>query len=291
MAPRSLVDSGRDADPRHGPRRLLEAPFELFRTYPTGQLVARATADVEPIKIFLTAAISVATQLVGSVVFAIVIMLLIDPELTAIALAPFPFGVLIQLRYSHATRAATKVAEQRRGEVAAQASDNVRSTRLIMSLAREGGQRERFDQAVGRLFESWLRVGRLDAIYGALLALLPYIGLGLVLAFGGRAVLDGRVSLGEFVTFYGFLGMLAAAAAQISYLTYVTASAAASADRIIELLDGPTDDAAGPARMAIRARRGSTCGCATSSSPTPQRRRCAVSASGCTAARPSRSSA
>jgi ABC-type multidrug transport system fused ATPase/permease subunit len=223
--------------------RLLSASLDLYRTHPTGQLVARATADVEPIKLFLTSAVSVVAQLVGTVAFATVTMFLIDPELAAIALAPFPFAIIVQLRYSSRTRTATADAEQRRGVVAAQAADNIRGAKLVMSLGREAEQKDRFDRAVETLFASWLRVGRLDGVYGAILAVFPYIGLGLVLAFGGRAVLDGRISLGEFVTFNGFGGMLAAAASQVSYLTYLTASAAGSAGRIVELIDHPHESA------------------------------------------------
>jgi ABC-type multidrug transport system fused ATPase/permease subunit len=231
--------------------RLLSASLDLFRTHPTGQLVARATADVEPIKLFLTSGLSLVAQLIGTLAFAIAIMFLIDPELAAIALTPFPVAVFVQLRYARRTRAATATAEQRRGEVAAQAADNIRGAKLVMSLGREAEQRNRFDGAVETLFAGWLRVGRLDAVYGAILGALPYVGLGLVLAFGGRAVLDGRISLGEFVTFYAFGGMLAVAASQLGYLTYLTASAAGSANRIVELLDHP-DESVGAGRPAER---------------------------------------
>lgn len=222
--------------------RLLSASLDLYRTHPTGQLVARATADVEPIKLFLTSGVSLVAQLVGTLAFAMTIMLLIDPGLAAIALAPFPVAVFVQLRYARRTRVATADAEQRRGEVAAEAADNVRGAKLVMSLGREAERRTKFDHAVEELFAGWLRVGRLDAIYGAILGALPYIALGLVLAFGGRAVLDGRISLGEFVAFYGFGGMLAVAASQLGYLTYLSASAAGSAGRIVELLDYADDD-------------------------------------------------
>jgi ATP-binding cassette, subfamily C, bacterial len=61
--------------------RLLFASLDLYRTHPTGQLVARATADVEPIKLFLTSAVSVVAQLFGTVAFATVTMFLLHPEL------------------------------------------------------------------------------------------------------------------------------------------------------------------------------------------------------------------
>ena len=128
--------------------RLLSASLDLYRTHPTGQLVARATADVEPIKLFLTSGVSFVAQLVGTLAFAMTIMLLIDPGLAAIALAPFPVAVFVQLRYARRTRVATADAEQRRGEVAAEAADNVRGAKLVMSLGREAERRTKFDHAV-----------------------------------------------------------------------------------------------------------------------------------------------
>ena len=217
--------------------RLLLASLDLYQTLPPAQLVARTTADVEPIKFFVSTGVGLVAQSVGSLGFAVAVMLLLDPELAAIALIPFFASIFVQLRYSSAARTATADAEQRRGEVAAKTADNVRGAKLVMSLGREAEQREIFDRSVEALFAGWLRVGKLDAIYGSILNALPYVSLALVLAFGGRAVLDGRISLGEFVTFYGYGGMLAGAASQLGYLVYLTASAAGSAGRIAEVLD------------------------------------------------------
>ena len=117
---------------------LLVASLDLFRTQPTGQLVARATADVEPIKLLLTGGVSVFAQLAGTIGFAVVVMLLIDPELAGIALLPLPVAIAVQLLYGARTRAATVRAEERRGIVATEANDDVRAARLIFALGLEG---------------------------------------------------------------------------------------------------------------------------------------------------------
>jgi ATP-binding cassette, subfamily B, bacterial len=221
--------------------RLLRASLDLYQTLPPAQLVARTTADVEPIKFFVSTGVALVAQSLGTLAFAVGVMVFLDPELALIALIPFLFAILVQLRYASATRTATADAEQLRGEVAAKTADNIRGAKLVMSLGRGAEQRVIFDRSVEALFAGWLRVGKLDAIYGSILAALPYVSLALVLAFGGRAVLDGRISLGEFVTFYGYGGMLAGVAGQLGYLAYLTASASGSADRIVELLDHPGD--------------------------------------------------
>jgi len=234
--------------------RLLGAPLDLYRAQPPAQLVARATADVEPIKIFVSAGVGIAAQSLGTLVFAITVMLLIDVELTVLAVTPLLLAIFVQLRYGHLTRTATADAEQRRGEVAAVATDNIHAARLVMSLGREAEQREAFDRTVRALFRGWVQVGKIDAIYGPLLGALPYVGLALVLAIGGRAAIDGQISLGEFVTFYGYSGMLAGVAAQFGYLTYLGAGASGSAGRIVELLD-QSEESAGdhPATRASHA--------------------------------------
>ncbi len=231
--------------------RLLRSSLDLYQAVPPAQLVARATADVEPIKFFLSGAVSLVAQAAGTLGFAIIVMFLMDAELAALALAPFLIAIVVQLSYGNRTRAATQDAEQLRSEVAGKTADSVRGAKLVMSLGREAEQKELFDRSVEALFVGWLRVGKLDAIYGSVLTAIPYVSLALVLAVGGRAVIDGQISLGEFVTFYGYCGMLAGAASQLGYMTYLTASAAGSATRIVELLEHPDDGdgAQAPERM------------------------------------------
>jgi len=221
--------------------RLIRASLDLYRILPPAKLVARTTADVEPVKFFVSTGVALVAQSVGTLAFAIAVMLFLDVELAAIALIPFVALILVQLRYANRTRAATADAEQRRADVAAKTADNVRGAKLVMSLGRGTEQQAVFDRSVEALFRGWLRVGKLDAVYGSILGAIPYVSLALVLAFGGRAVLDGRISLGEFVTFYGYGGMLAGAAGQLGYLAYLTASASGSADRIVQVLDHPDD--------------------------------------------------
>jgi ATP-binding cassette, subfamily B, bacterial len=221
--------------------RLLRASLDLYQDQPPAQLVARATADVEPIKSFVSVGVALTAQSVGTLAFAIAVMFVMDAELAALALSPFLVAVFVQRRFGVRTRGATTVAEQRRGEVAAKAADNVRGAKLVMSLGRGEEQKATFDRAVEDLFTGWLKVGKLDAVYGSILGAISYIALGIVLAVGGRAVIDGQISLGEFVTFYGYAGMLAGAASQIGYLTYLGASASGSATRIVELFDRGED--------------------------------------------------
>ena len=226
--------------------RLLRAPLDLYEAQPPAQLVARATADVEPIKFFVSIGVALVAQSVGTLGFAIVVMFLMDVELAVLALSPFLLALFVQLRYGARTRVATAAAEQLRGEVATKTADNIRGAKLVMSLGRGEEQKASFDRSVETLFTGWLKIGKLDAGYGSILSAIPYIALALILAVGGRAVLDGQISLGEFVTFYGYGGMLAGAAGQIGYLTYLTASASGSAGRIVELFD-QEDDGGGAA--------------------------------------------
>ena len=216
MAARSLLGHAGAADPR---ARSRAAAVGVARSVPhPPDRPARGSYDggrrADPALHHLRG--SVLTQLLGSLAFVIVVMFLMDPALAAIALAPFPIAVLVQIRYAARTREADR---RRRAEPGRGGRLGLRQRprREADPVARPRGRaRSAFDRAVEMLFAGWLRVGRLDAGYGAVLGALPYIGLGLVLAFGGRAVIDGRISLGEFVTFYAYGGMLAAAAAQIT---------------------------------------------------------------------------
>ena len=77
---------------------------------------------------------------------------MIDTVLAVLALSPFLLAILVQVRYAGRTRSATADAEQRRGEVAAVAADNIHEAKLMMSLGRTVEQRSSFDRAVETLF-------------------------------------------------------------------------------------------------------------------------------------------
>src|SRR5262249_47227427 len=149
------------------------------------------------------------TQSLLTIVLASVVMLAINPWLALIALVPAPLIVFTASRYNRLSRPALQELQQRIAELTAEAEENVSGIRIVKAFAREEHQLHRFQRAVARVFDQSIYSTRLQAFFSPLIGLLPQLGIALVLLIGGRAVIDGSLSLGSFSAFYLYLGILA----------------------------------------------------------------------------------
>src|SRR5258707_9978839 len=107
------------------------------------------------------------------------------------------------------TLPALQEVQQRIAELTAEAEENVSGIRIVKAFAREEYQLRRFSRAVSRVFDQSIYSTRLQAFFSPLIGLLPQLGIALVLLIGGREVIAGNLSLGNFTAFYTYLVMLA----------------------------------------------------------------------------------
>ena len=135
-------------------------------------------------------------------------MIVINPALGLIAMAPTPFVVFISQRYGRRARPAIQEVQQRIAELTAGAEENISGVRVVKSFAREPLQLRRFRHSVARVFEQAMVSTRLEAHYNPMIGFLPQLGLAAVLLVGGTSVIHGHLSLGQFSTFYLLLNML-----------------------------------------------------------------------------------
>jgi ABC-type multidrug transport system fused ATPase/permease subunit len=209
----------------------------FFDSQQTGQLMSRATVDLQSIRFFLGYGLIFITQNLLTITLAAVVMIAINPLLALVALAPAPFVVLTASRYNLISRPAQQEVQQRIAELTAEAEENVSGIRIVKAFAREEHQLRRFQRAVGRVFEQSIYSTRLQAFFSPLIGLLPQIGIALVLLVGGRQVIDGSLSLGAFVAFYTYVGMLAGPMRSLGVALGMAQRAVASGNRMFEVLD------------------------------------------------------
>ncbi len=148
-----------------------------------------------------------------------------------------PFVIWVAGRYSRRSRPALQEVQQRIAELTADVEENVGGVRVVKAFAREKLQRERFGQSVARVFEQSMISTRLRAFYNPFIAFLPQIGLAGLLFLGGRAVIDGRLDLGEFTAFYTYMLALLGPMRTVGMILGLSQRATASGARIFELLD------------------------------------------------------
>src|SRR5438105_12257679 len=168
----------------YGHLQRLELSF--FDRQQTGQLMSRATVDLQSVRFFLGYGLIFIGQSALSILLAAVAMFALQPGLAAMSLAPVPFVVLIAWRYGRRSRPAIQEAQQRIAELTAEAEENVSGVRVVKAFAQEGRQLSRFRNSVQRVFDQQMRATRIQAVYGPMISFLPNIGLALILLVGGR---------------------------------------------------------------------------------------------------------
>ena len=218
-------------------RHLQSLELGYFDSQQTGQLMSRATVDLQSIRFFLGYGLIFLTQNALTIGLASVVMFAIKPWLAALALAPVPIVVLTAARYNRLSRPALQEVQQRIAELTAEAEESVSGVRVVKAFAREEHMIGRFRAAVGRVFDQNVFSTRLRAFYSPLLGFIPSLGLAVVLVIGGRQVISGGLTLGEFTAFYTYLVILTGPMRMLGMALGMAQRAVASGNRMFEVLD------------------------------------------------------
>ncbi|HYH58510.1 MAG TPA: ABC transporter ATP-binding protein [Thermoleophilaceae bacterium] len=209
----------------------------FFDSQQTGQLMSRSTVDLQAVRFFLGYGLVFILQSALTILIAAGVMLAVNPSLAVVALAPVPFVVAIATRYGKLNRPASQEVQQRIAELTAEAEENVSGVRVVKAFAQEERQLARFQHAVQRVFDQSMVSTRLRAFYNPFIGFLPQLGLAALLLVGGRQAINGSITLGEFVAFYGYVVMLTAPMRMLGIALGMAQRAVASGARVFEILD------------------------------------------------------
>jgi len=209
----------------------------FFDGQQTGQLMSRATVDLGSIRFFLGYGLIFMMQSGLTILIAMSVMIAVNPVLSLVVLAPMPAAVWVGFRYGGHNRPASQEVQQRIAELTAAAEENVSGVRVVKAFAQEERQLRRFNHAVRRVFEQSMVSTRLRAFFNPLLEFLPQLGLAAVTLVGGRQAVNGTITVGEFVAFYGYVVMLTSPMRTLGMALGMAQRATASGARVFEILD------------------------------------------------------
>jgi ATP-binding cassette subfamily B protein len=218
-------------------RHLLSLELGFFDRQQTGQLMSRSTVDLQAVRFFLGYGLVFMLQSALTIVLAAGAMMLTDPGLAALSLIPVPFVVLVAFRYGRRARPATQLVQQRIAELTANVEEDIGGVRVVKAFAREQHRFEQFTDSANRLFDQAMIATRLRAFYSPLIGFLPQLGLAVILFFGGRRVIDGSLTTGQFAAFYTYLLMLLSPMRTLGMSLGLAQRATASGARLFQLLD------------------------------------------------------
>jgi ABC-type multidrug transport system fused ATPase/permease subunit len=232
------VSLGVEFDLRNRMYRHLQAlELGFFDSQQTGQLMSRATVDLQSVRFFLGYGLIFILQAVITIAIASAVMIWVDPLLAAVSLAPMPFVIWVAFRYGRLNRPASQEVQQRIAELTAEAEENIGGIRVVKAFAQEGRQLHRFRHSVRRVFDQSMVSSRLRAFYSPFIGFMPQLGLAALIFVGGKQVIDNQLSEGDFVAFYGYVLMLTSPVRMLGIALGMAQRAVASGQRVFELLD------------------------------------------------------
>ena len=259
----------------------LRLSFGFYDRSQTGQLMSRATIDLQSVRFFLGYGLIFFAQHVVTIVVVTLVLFVYSWQLALVALAITPVIALVAYRYSHVSQPVLRDVQQTLGEVATVAEESITGVHVVKSFAQEDRRAERFATAADTVFTKTLAANRQRAVYVPLLTFLPMIALALVLLVGGRMVVSGSMTLGAFSAFYLLLAMLVMPLRMLGMWIGQAQRAIAAGERIFEILDEPEDVADAPEARVLPPGPARSCSrtCRSDTTPTASCSRTSTSAS------------
>ena len=220
-------------------RHLETLPPAFYLTHRTGDLMSRATNDIQALRAL--AGFGVVMLVSTSFAFAgtLAAMWTIDPWLTLWALAPSPLLVLLARRFNHRVETESTALQEQLGALSAKVQENLTGMAVVRAYAMEGREIGAFARLNREYLVRGLRLARTQAAFSPMLGFISGAGGLIVLWVGGRAVLDGRVTLGALVAFTGYLAHLAWPTIALGWTLANLKRGLAAMVRVAEILDEP----------------------------------------------------
>ena len=215
---------------------LTRMSFSFYDRVQSGQLISRANSDIRSVQMYMTFAPMILVQCSIAVV-AFIYMLAIDVPLAFIAMATMPFVYMTGVKMRKSMFPVSWLIQSRLADVATIVDENVNGVRVVKSFAAEQQQLRALSGSADKLQWGYIKDADLRARFTPLVQNLPQVGLALVLFFGGYMVIHGGLQLGAILKFNAYLLMLQAPFMMLGMLIMMGQRAAASADRIYEIID------------------------------------------------------
>ncbi len=227
-------------------RHLVRLSFGFYDRHQTGQLMSRATVDLQGVRFFLGYGLIFFFQNVLTVLSVTVVLFFFEWKLALIALAITPVLVVLAYRYSHVAHPTLRDVQQKLADVATVAEENIVGVHVVKSFAQEPQEEQKFSDRSEAVFRQTLRANRQRALYVPFISWVPMLAQAAVLLVGARMVESGNLTVGGFIAFNLYLGMLIMPLRSLGMWVGQAQRATASGERIFQVMDEPEEIADRP---------------------------------------------
>ncbi|GAA2649522.1 hypothetical protein Adu01nite_77710 [Paractinoplanes durhamensis] len=219
---------------------LVRMPFGFYDKVQSGELMSRSGSDIRAVQMYLSFGPSILVQCLIAVV-AFGLMLSINVPLAIVAMATMPIIGILGVSMRKAIFPVSWLIQARLAQLATVVDENIQGVRIVKAFAAEGRQLRTLAESADRIRWAYRQDARIRSRWNPLLDNLPRLGLALVLLIGGIMVIDGHTTIGTIVAFNSYVLMLQPPFRLLGMMIMMGQRASASARRIYEILDTPSD--------------------------------------------------
>ena len=222
-------------------RHLHILSLSYYNERETGQIMASITQDVGRLQDFMSDGLQEIIRDVLTILIICTILFAINPGLAVFVLLPTPFIVLITIYFGNKLHNVYHSLWRRAAAISALLADVIPGVRVVKAFAQENREVNRFETRSLDLLSGELRVAKIRSFFGPSMTFLTSVGTMIIWWVGGHKVLEGTLSLGDFVAFTGYMWQFYGPVESLCHLNQRFQRAATSAERVFEVLDTQPD--------------------------------------------------
>lgn len=221
--------------------KLQRLSFSYYDQNQTGQLMIRATDDVEKVRIFIAQGLILATQAFLLFVLTLIILFWTNWQLTLVVLPILPLALVMFMGFGNLARPLFGEIQRRLSMLNTVLQEALAGIKVVKAFNREQYEQERFDERVDFFFEQQVKVQKVFSILFPTIFTLAQVGTAVILYFGGRQIVTGTLTIGQYQEFTLYLVYIFFPLGQLGFIISLMAQAQASAKRIFEIVDAKSD--------------------------------------------------
>jgi ATP-binding cassette subfamily B protein len=217
--------------------RIQRLSFSYLDRNQTGQLMIRATDDVEKVRLFIGQGLVLALQSFVLLIATLLVLWLSNPALTLVIVPILPVAFVVFMVFGAVAQPLFMTVQVRMSALNTVLQENVAGLKVVRAFGREPEEQVRFASAADGLLSAQLRVARAFSFLFPVAFLIANLGQAAVLYFGGRQIIGGTLTVGEWQKFSLYLAYVFLPMGQLGFIINLMSQASASAQRIFEILD------------------------------------------------------
>ncbi len=209
---------------------------DFYSKYRTGDIMARATNDLNAVRMMLGPAVMYLCETGLTLLLAVTVMLSVDWKLTLLSLIPAPFVSFAVIYFGRRIHDRFEAIQTMFSDISSRVQENLSGVRVIRAYVQEEAELRQFEILNRDYIEQNIRLARLSGLFMPLLQALIAVTFLIVLWVGAYRLLSGNITLGSFVMFNTYMGMLVWPMIAMGWVVNLVQRGTASLSRINEML-------------------------------------------------------